>query len=71
MLNLQEEELKAQEQAGDKPKENGVAEEAKPPANHEDFPPEVHLTERQRLAIQTKKEQEEKDKQKKEDIIRY
>ena len=63
-----EEELKAQEQAAaDKPKENGVEEGHKA----EEFPPEVtHLTERQRLAIQTKKEQEEKDKQKKEDIIR-
>ena len=74
-----EDELRAQEQkqgqegggqgaeeGKDKPKENGHVAAPEVP----DFPPEVHLTERQRLAIQTKKEQEEREKQKKVDIIK-
>ena len=74
-----EDELRAQEQkqsqegggqgaeeGKDKPKENGHV--ATPEVPY--FPPEVHLTERQRLAIQTKKEQEEREKQKKVDIIK-
>ena len=72
-----EDELRAQEQkqgqegggaeeGKDKPKENGHVAAPEVP----DFPPEVNLTERQRLAIQTKKEQEEREKQKKVDIIK-
>merc|ERR1712066_498527 len=64
-IQEKEDKLKAQEKGSegginkDKvSKENGVQETD--PSN--EFPLEAHLTERQRLAIQTKKEQEEKEK---------
>ena len=44
--------------------------ETKDPKKESETPPEVYMTERQRLAIQTQKEKEEKELQKKEEILK-
>jgi len=76
LIQKKEEELKAQEEKDNtsKPKENGVA--APAPGQSNDGGgnfgqlTDAHLTERQRLAIQSKKESEEKEKVRKEEILR-
>ena len=83
-MQKKEEKLKAQEkeiqqkQSKDESKikendklVNGDATETKDIKKKEnETPPEVYMTERQRLAIQTQKEKEEKELQKKEDILK-
>ncbi len=78
-LQKKEEELKAQEnkkQEEDKGEEKGASKpEEKPkkeekPVKKDDILPDAHLTERQRLAIQSQKEKEEKRKLKEEELKR-
>merc|ERR1712226_1224597 len=80
-MQKKEEKLKAQEKENqqkqnkdDKSKNeklvNGDSTDAKDSKKESETPPEVYMTERQRLAIQTQKEKEEKELQKKEEILK-
>ena len=65
----QKEEGKEKESAENLP--NGDVNDSKDAKKKEsEIPPEVHMTERQRLAIQSQKEKEEKELQKKEEILK-
>ena len=73
-LKAQEKENQAKQNKDDKSKNeklvNGDATDSKEAKKESETPPEVYMTERQRLAIQTQKEKEEKELQKKEEILK-
>ena len=73
-LKAQEKENQAKQNKDDKSKTeklvNGDATDSKEAKKESETPPEVYMTERQRLAIQTQKEKEEKELQKKEEILK-
>ena len=81
-MQKKEEKLKAQEKETQQSKDENKAKENEKMVNGDgndpkdtkkkdsETPPEAYMTERQRLAIQTQKEKEEKELQKKEDILK-